>query len=82
MSGKTAPGFLHPRTCKSWHPESGGSQWLTRANREQPARTVPPVDPTEAELFANDPLLSAIGLGKELWADEHADKYVTNLRKD
>jgi hypothetical protein len=49
---------------------------------EQTTPVVPPVQPTEAELFANDPLLSAIGLGKELWADEHADEYVANLRKD
>ena len=49
---------------------------------EQTAQTVPPVQPTEAELFANDPLLSAIGLGKKLWADEHADEYVAKLRKD
>jgi hypothetical protein len=49
---------------------------------EAATRTVPPVEPTEAELFANDPLLSAVGLGKELWADEHADEYVANLRKD
>ncbi len=38
--------------------------------------------PTEAELFANDPLLSAVGIAKELWADEHADEYVTRIRKD
>ncbi len=49
---------------------------------EQAARAVPPVEPTEAELFANDSLLSAIGLYKDLWADEHADEYVANLRKD
>jgi hypothetical protein len=49
---------------------------------EQIARTAPPAEPTEAELFANDPLLSAIGLYKDLWADEHADEYVANLRKD
>jgi hypothetical protein len=43
---------------------------------------VPPAQPTKAELFANDPLLSAVGLYKDLWADEHADEYVANLRKD
>lgn len=36
----------------------------------------------DAELFASDPLLSAVGIGKELWADEHADEYVAQLRKD
>jgi hypothetical protein len=49
---------------------------------EQVLPVPPQVQTTEAELFANDPLLSAIGLGKELWADEHADEYVANLRKD
>ncbi len=37
---------------------------------------------TDAELFATDPLLSAVGIAKELWADEHADEYVARLRKD
>jgi hypothetical protein len=37
---------------------------------------------TEVELFTSDPLLSAIGIAKELWADEHADEYVARLRKD
>jgi len=49
---------------------------------EQTTPVVPPVQQTEAELFANDPLLSAVGLYKDLWADEHADEYVANLRKD
>ncbi len=49
---------------------------------EQTTPVVPSVQPTEAELFANDPLLSAVGLYKDLWADEHADEYVANLRKD
>jgi len=50
---------------------------------EQTLPVAPPVvQPTEAELFANDPLLSAVGLYKDLWPDEHADEYVANLRKD
>jgi hypothetical protein len=49
---------------------------------EQTSPIPPPVELTEAELFANDPLLSAVGLYKDLWADEHADEYVANLRKD
>jgi hypothetical protein len=40
-----------------------------------------PVD-TQAELFANDPLLSGVAIAKELWADEPADEYVARLRKD
>jgi hypothetical protein len=34
------------------------------------------------ELFASDPLLRAVGIAKELWADEHADEYVARLRKE
>jgi hypothetical protein len=29
----------------------------------------------------NDPLLSLVGSGKQLWADEHADDYVRRLRE-
>ena len=29
-----------------------------------------------------DPLLMLRGSGKHIWADEHADEYVANLRKD
>ena len=29
-----------------------------------------------------DPLLALYGSGKHIWADEHADEYVANLRKD
>jgi hypothetical protein len=30
----------------------------------------------------NDPLLALKGSGRELWRDEHADKYVCRLRED
>lgn len=29
-----------------------------------------------------DPLLSLVGSGKDLWADEHADDYIDRLRED
>ncbi len=32
--------------------------------------------------FANDPLLTLRGLGRALWADEHADEYIANLREE
>ena len=41
---------------------------------EQTSPVVPPAQPTEAELFANDPLLRDVSLYKDLWADEHADE--------
>jgi hypothetical protein len=37
-------------------------------------------NPTDIELL-QDPLLMLVGSGKELWADEYADKYVRRLRE-
>ncbi len=31
--------------------------------------------------IAGDPLLALCGSGRAIWADEHADEYVDNLRK-
>jgi hypothetical protein len=30
----------------------------------------------------DDPLIRLIGSGKHIWADEHADEYVENLRRE
>jgi hypothetical protein len=32
--------------------------------------------------YEDDPLIRLIGSGKHLWADEHADEYVENLRRE
>ena len=32
--------------------------------------------------FEDDPLIRLIGSGKHIWADEHADEYVENLRRE
>lgn len=32
--------------------------------------------------YDDDPLIKLIGSGKHIWADEHADEYVENLRKE
>jgi hypothetical protein len=40
------------------------------------ARAAAPV--SEAE---KDPLLALVGSGRELWRDEHADKYVRRMRE-
>ena len=32
--------------------------------------------------WEHDPLIQLIGSGKHIWADEHADEYIDNLRKD
>ena len=34
-----------------------------------------------ARIIENDPLLSSMGSGKKVWADEHADEYVRRLRE-
>ena len=31
--------------------------------------------------WEDDPLIRLIGSGKHIWADEHADEYVENLRQ-
>ena len=32
--------------------------------------------------WEDDPLILLIGSGREIWADEHADEYVNNLRRE
>ena len=32
--------------------------------------------------YEEDPLIRLIGSGKHIWADEHADEYVENLRRE
>lgn len=32
--------------------------------------------------YEDDPLIRLIGSGKHIWADEHADEYVENLRRE
>ncbi len=32
--------------------------------------------------YDDDPLIRLIGSGKHIWADEHADEYVENLRRE
>lgn len=37
---------------------------------------------TSAVDWEHDPLIQLIGSGKHIWADEHADRYVENLRRE
>jgi hypothetical protein len=39
-------------------------------------------EPSTQSNFENDPLIRLIGSGKHIWADEHADEYVENLRRE
>lgn len=49
----------------------------------EPIAPVPvPAQGTDADLFVSDPLLSAVGIGKDLWAEDYADEYIARLRKD
>jgi len=36
----------------------------------------------EAGNWQNDPLIRLVGSGRHIWADEHADQYVENLRRE
>ena len=38
--------------------------------------------PTTQSRYEDDPLIRLIGSGREIWADEHADEYVENLRRE
>jgi hypothetical protein len=38
--------------------------------------------PPGAVNYDDDPLIRLIGSGKHIWADEHADEYVENLRRE
>ena len=38
--------------------------------------------PAEKPSWEDDPLIRLIGSGKHIWADEHADEYVENLRRE
>lgn len=44
------------------------------ANSNTPSSAVPSYD--------DDPLIRLIGSGRHIWADEHADEYVENLRRE
>jgi hypothetical protein len=48
--------------------------WYTNWSRKTPSPQVPNYD--------DDPLIRLIGSGKHIWADEHADEYVENLRRE
>ncbi len=40
-------------------------------------------EPTQQKAsWEDDPLIRLIGSGKHIWADEHADEYVLNLRRE
>jgi hypothetical protein len=39
-------------------------------------------DEKKPDEIEQDPLLSLIGSGRRIWADEHADEYVNRLREN
>lgn len=42
-----------------------------------------PIDTKESRApWEDDPLIRLIGSGRHIWADEHADEYVENLRRE
>lgn len=48
--------------------------WYEEWCRQQAASSIPD--------WEHDPLIQLIGSGKHIWADEHADQYVENLRRE
>lgn len=48
--------------------------WYEEWSRQTP--------PSGKPNYENDPLIRLIGSGKHIWADEHADEYVENLRRE
>ena len=48
--------------------------WYETWNQEHQA--------AEKPNWEDDPLIRLIGSGKHIWADEHADEYVENLRRE
>jgi hypothetical protein len=46
-----------------------------------PANSKDPDEKKPAEI-EGDPLLSSLGSGGDIWADEHADEYVNRLREN
>jgi hypothetical protein len=48
--------------------------WYGEWSRKTPSPQAPNYD--------DDPLIRLIGSGKHIWADEHADEYVENLRRE
>ena len=48
--------------------------WYSEWTEKQP--------PPAVANYEDDPLIRLIGSGKHIWADEHADEYVENLRRE
>jgi hypothetical protein len=68
-------------------PRECSNRWARRrkAMAEMPRigdQTPLPDERLYEKLFSNDPLLSAIGIAKELWVNQHADEYMAQFRKD
>ena len=54
--------------------------WVGASSSSAPSPSQPPSSAT-SESRQDDPLIQLIGSGRHIWADEHADKYVDNLRR-
>jgi hypothetical protein len=91
MLFETASGQLRLlRPGDYWDPERRSKQVPTR--EEIPTQYHPLLDWYEEWIRENsgqrkpawedDPLVRLIGSGKHIWADEHADEYVENLRRE
>ena len=89
------PGDLVDSSRHSRHPQRDSRPPLkSKPRREEiPAEFLPLLDwysawctekapSPEFSNYDDDPLIRLIGSGKHIWADEHADEYVENLRRE
>ncbi len=54
--------------------------WSAAAQRSSSQKLQP--GQSDPNTWADDPLIRLAGSGRQIWADEHADAYVENLRKE
>jgi hypothetical protein len=55
--------------------------WISAPVGPKPSSS-PSSSSNMAARYDDDPLIRLIGSGKHIWADEHADEYVENLRRE
>jgi len=88
----THPGRVQPRKPSKWVPrkeEIPAKYWNLLEWYEGWSQTGGRYGPSGSNLasgprspFDDDPLIQLSGSGSHIWADEHADEYVQNLRRE
>jgi hypothetical protein len=68
--------------AKYWRLLDWYATWNASPDSPTPAASTPSSSGGVAAPWEDDPLIRLIGSGKHIWADEHADEYVENLRRE